>query len=224
VLIAAPPGFAPLLDRAYSSFQVLLDNDGHLFGVAETPIGAELEDPKRYLEFGSEACADVPVALRELREELCSIVDEHLTEIEAEFFSGHGGLLTTLLDRERGPVLRLSWYPAGRTGEVNQPHTDIDLFTVLPAATRSGLEVKRSDGWSRYEPSSSELLVLPGDLLKVFGGAQAAEHRVITDGHERMSVSLFVNAEPSIPIARYGTVGQMFEARLATVQKATPRR
>jgi hypothetical protein len=207
------------LAAGYAAFKDLLQGSVATFGGLETAIGANRSDPKRYLEFGSEERADIPSALSELRRFLCRIIHKRSGELEAALLQEAGGALLKLLDRQRGPVLRLNWYPGGRIGPVNHPHTDIDLFTILPAASRRGFECRFGDNWEGVETGPSEVLVLPGDFLHYFGGLPAVEHRVITDGRQRMSASLFVNADPALFVEGHGRIADLFEARLAVVRQ-----
>lgn len=219
MLVLSCPGLAHVLEAAYAAFKELVRGSAVAFGSPETAIGADRPDPKRYLDFGSEERADVPPALGELRRVLCRFVHERCGELEAALLDGADKPLSTLLDQRRGPVLRLSWYPGEQTGSVNHQHTDIDLFTILPAATRPGLECRFGNGWEGVDVGPSEVLVLPGELLHHFGGLPAVEHRVITDGNERMSASLFVNADPALHVEGHGRVADLFKARLAAVRR-----
>jgi isopenicillin N synthase-like dioxygenase len=206
------------LQAGYATFRELIEAGGATWGAPETAVGANSADAKRYMEFGSRASGNVPAALRELRLTLIEVIDEHRKELEAVMLTGIARPLEDLVDRHDGPVLRFTWYPGGCAGEVNQAHTDIDLFTLLPAATRPGLEILSANGWQPVGTGWSEILVLRGEILHHLGGRPATEHRVVTDGHERISTSLFVNADPSLPTRARGRVGDLFDARLAAVR------
>jgi hypothetical protein len=221
VLVLSCAGLPQVLEAGYAAFKELLQGSTAAFGEPETAIGADRSDCKRYLEFGSEERADIPKVLRELRQMLCRIVDERSDELEVSLLREAGSPLAKLLDRRRGPVLRLSWYPGGPIGPVNHPHTDIDLFTILPASTRPGLEFRSRNRWEGVGIGPSEVLVLPGELLQYFGGLSPVEHRVMGDGSERVSASLFVNADPSLDVEGHGRVAGLFEARLAAVRRTS---
>lgn len=215
------PQLAEPLQAAYATFRDLIAADGAIWGVPETPLGAARADPKRYMEFGSRTSCNVPAALRDLREIMIQMIYERRNDLEVIVLAGIARPLDDLLDRRDGPLLRFTWYPGGCEGEVNQPHTDINLFTLLPAATRPGLEVLSEAAWKPVETTWFEALVLPGEILQHLGGGPATKHRVVTDGHERMSASLFVNAEPSLPTRSGGRVSDVFDARLAAVSRKT---
>lgn len=219
VLVLDCAGLPQVLAAAYAAFKELLQDSDAAFGDPETAIGSERPDPKRYLEVGWEEHADIPPEMRELRQVLCGFLHDRSRELEAALLDESGSQLVNLVDRERGPVLRLSWYPGKLIGPVNHPHTDIDLFTILPAATRPGLEFRSGKDWESIGIKPSQLLVLPGELLHHFGGPPAVEHRVVSDGLERMSASLFVNADPTLLVKGRGRVADLFETRLAAVRK-----
>ncbi len=219
VLILDCPRLSEPLQAAYTTFRELLAADGATWGEPETPLGANRADPKRYVEFGSRPSGNVPAVLRDLREIMIELIDERRKDLELTVLAGIDRPLEDLLDRRDGPVLRFTCYPGGYAGEVNQPHTDINLFTLLPAATRPGLEVLSEAAWKPVEPTWFEVLVLPGEILHHLGGSPATKHRVVTDGHERMSASMFVNADPSLPIRGEGRVSDLFDARLTAVRR-----
>jgi len=221
MLVLRCPGLQRVLEESYATFKELLQGAVATFGARETAVGASESDPKRYLEFGSEERADIPPALGKLRRFLCHIVDKRCSELEAALLPGTSRTLSKLVDRRRGPVLRLNWYPGGRIGPVNHPHTDVDLFTILPAATQRGFECRFGNNWEGVGVGPSEVLVLPGEFLHYFGGLPAVEHRVITDGRERMSVSLFVNADPALHVEGYSRIIDLFEGRLAIVRRTS---
>lgn len=68
-------------------------------------------------------------------------------------------------------ILRLLHYPPIPTGADPRclraaPHEDINLITILPAATASGLQLKDRDGtWLNVDGKPGELIVDAGDML-----------------------------------------------------------
>lgn len=68
-------------------------------------------------------------------------------------------------------ILRLLHYPPIPAGTDPRclraaPHEDINLITILPAATASGLQLKDRDGsWLDVDSKSGELIVDAGDML-----------------------------------------------------------
>lgn len=208
-----------MLAAGYAAFSELLNDPTAQFEAPETAVGAPQPDRKRHLQFGAEVREDVPAALRDLRDLLCQAVLRNEAELAQALFPQRGGNLRRLVDWSGGPVLRMTWYPSGEAGLVNHPHADIDLFTILPAATQPGLEIWAGDDWTRVDVGPSDVLVLPGEFSPHFGGAPSVQHRVMTNGASRMSASLFVNADPLLHVDGGVRVGEMFNARLAAVSK-----
>ena len=161
--------------------------------------------------------------MRELRKVLCGIVHNRSDELQAPLLCGAGMRVLDAVGPPKGAGAPAELVPRGRIGPVNHHHTDIDLFTVLPAATRPGLQFRSGNGWEVVGVGPSDVIVLPGELLHHFGGLPAAEHRVISDGSERMSASLFVNADPALHVEGHGRVADLFDARLAAVRRTSDR-
>lgn len=88
------------------------------------------------------------------------------------------------------------------------PHEDINLLTLLWAATAPGLELLQGDGtWAPIEPMAGYLLVDGGDMLENFtnGLFQSVTHRVVTpspdgEGGDRLSLPFFIHPRPEIDL------------------------
>lgn len=220
MLTLRSPGLPRLLTKAYAAFADLVISGAGPFGAAETPVGSKIQDRKRYLEFDASNQDGVPQALRTLRDVLCEAIAINAAELDRSLLPPGRPHIQELLDRQCGPLLRLSLYPAGALGEVNQPHTDIDLFTLLPAATQPGLELMYDGKWLPAIPEQSHILVLPGELLQPFGGPPATLHRVVTGGVKRISASLFANANPTLNLHGGRRVGDALAERLRQVRRS----
>lgn len=218
MLILTCPGLAGPLQAAYAEFGAMVLSDDVLLGPPETPPGALRPDMKRYVEFAEHA-ADVPLALVELRRVLISRLDECSRALEEATTARLTAPLAQMMDRCAGPVLRMTWYPAGFVGEVNQPHTDIDLFTILPAATQPGLQRRAGDQWLPVAIGEDEVAVMTGEILQELGVAPAIEHRVLGSRQERLSVSLFVNADPDLVVRQDVCVGDLMKRRFQSVRQ-----
>lgn len=218
MIVLDSPKIGTVLQAGYEAFRRMLADGECEFGLNEVAIGASHPDAKRYIEFGAKDDAGMPAAVRDLRLQLCNVLNDQLELISTRLPLATGSCLADLIDRTNGPVLRLSWYAAGAVGEVNHPHTDIDLFTMLPQATGPGLQLWASDGWHAANLSSDEVLILPGDMLKHFGGVPAVLHRVVGGDCGRISASLFVNAEPTLATRQGIEISDIFAQRLTAVR------
>ncbi len=92
------------------------------------------------------------------------------------------------------------------------PHEDINLITLLCAATDEGLELRRRDGtWLPVAAAPGQIVVDAGDMLcRVTNGVvPAATHRVVvppprageTAGRERFSLPFFVHPYPDCDLS-----------------------
>lgn len=106
-------------------------------------------------------------------------------------------------------VLRIIHYPPLR--EANVPgavraaaHEDINLITLLPAATESGLELLDRDGtWHPVDGLEGEIVVDAGDMLSrhVNLVIPSTTHRVVnpeTDDVARYSMPFFCHPRPEV--------------------------
>ena len=129
-------------------------------------------------------------------------VIEYYLEIE-------DGALSALADQGNS-VLRVLNYPdlknfASRTpGSVRAAaHEDINLLTLLPAATRPGLQLLTKEGtWLDITPPPGTIILDTGDMMSaVTGGIMpATTHRVINPEGEsdggRLSMPFFMHPRP----------------------------
>lgn len=105
-------------------------------------------------------------------------------------------------------ILRLLHYPPIPSGVDPRcvraaAHEDINLITILPAATASGLQLKDRDGeWLDVESNWGDLIVDAGDMLARITNDEipATTHRVINpqDGKNtsRFSMPFFMHPNP----------------------------
>ena len=217
MLTLASPNLTPLLATAYGEFREMVAR-GEATGTPETPLGATRPDLKRYIDFtlGAEG---TPAAIKVLHETLAVLPYKFACVLTAVFGLGGFPPLSSLMDERDGPVLRMTWYPPGAIGEINQPHTDIDLFTMLPAASRPGLEVFADGKWVPAGIGRDEVAVLPGEMLEEFGATKAIKHRVVAGkGNERISASLFVNASPELIVRDGIRASDIMKARLDEIR------
>lgn len=103
-------------------------------------------------------------------------------------------------------------------------HEDINLITLLPAATASGLEVKDTEGnWHTVETSGNDLVVNVGDMLQLAtqGYLKSTTHRVVntTEGktNSRYSMPLFIHPWPEVSLSPEKTAEEYLDERLREI-------
>lgn len=113
-------------------------------------------------------------------------------------------------------LLRLIHYPPlqgnEETGAIRtSPHEDIDLLTVLPAATTSGLQALDLQGnWHTVAPDPGMLVINAGDMLQMCtqGYYRSTTHRVVNPttlgiaNQSRYSMPLFCHPRPEVLLSK----------------------
>jgi isopenicillin N synthase-like dioxygenase len=148
---------------------------------------------------------------------------------------------------EGDTIVRILHYPplppATPPGAVRAAaHEDINLITLLPSATASGLELLSNDGrWVPIETSGDVIIVDSGDMLQnvTNGLYRSTTHRVVNpdDGStDRLSIPCFIHPRAEVDLsplascvgrtggqARYPriTAGEYLARRLAEIGLAT---
>jgi isopenicillin N synthase-like dioxygenase len=229
IVLTGHPISTELLDRSYELSKKLfamseeqkksysIPENGHQRGY--TPFGVEhakdskVADLKEFWHVGREGLDELknfwPSELPDFKEtfvELYGLLDQvGLALLEA---------LTSELDLptnyfytrvSRGnSILRLLHYPPIPEGVEKgalraAPHEDINLITILVAATQSGLQLKDRDGtWLDVEPPKNSLIVDAGDMLSRITNEviPATTHQVINpnaSNEDRYSMPFFMH-------------------------------
>lgn len=124
-------------------------------------------------------------------------------------------------------LLRILHYPplseGAEEGAVRAAaHEDINLITVLPAASQPGLEVQDLNGnWHAADCDPGNLLINAGDMLAEATNRfyKSTTHRVVNPiGAEalksRYSMPLFLHPRPDVRLSERYTAGQYLKERL----------
>lgn len=123
-------------------------------------------------------------------------------------------------------LLRVLHYPkieGTPDGMRSAPHEDINLFTLLVAATTSGLEIKTKDGeWIPVNNPPNAIIVNCADMLQLHtaGRLPSMTHRVVNgDGGERFSMPFFVHPRPDVVLSSDPriTAGEYLDQRLREI-------
>ena len=122
--------------------------------------------------------------------------------------------LNQMINETRRNLMRVIFYPALDGSEQATAiragdHEDINLITILPAATHSGLQVKdRAGNWYDVPADPGTLIINAGDMLQLCsnGYYKSTTHRVINpEGAEktqaRMSMPMFIHPEDKVMLS-----------------------
>ena len=183
---------------------------------------AEVSDAaRRYYAAGSQLAATL----------LQWVEDNSPPEVKARYSMP----LTKMIDGCQETLLRVLHYPP-LTG--NEPqgavraaaHGDINLLTILPAATEPGLQVLGKDNaWYDVPCDFGLLIVNIGDMLEEASGHYypSTVHRVLNPvgagaKKSRISMPLFLHPRLEIVLSDRYTVGSYFEERMRELSRNGP--
>ena len=184
----------------------------HLYPWGRHP--AEVSDAaRRYYQQGSALAAT-----------LLGWVEEHSP---ADVKARYSMPLPQMIEGSDHTLLRVLHYPPlsgfEEPGAVRAAaHGDINLLTILPAATEPGLQVLGKDGsWHDVPCDFGLLIVNIGDMLEEASGRYypSTVHRVLNPVGEgrfksRISLPLFLHPNRDVVLSERYTVGSYFEERM----------
>lgn len=165
--------------------------------------------------------------LTSMAAELLRWLDAHTPpEVSARFSIP----LTRMIERSSETLLRPIHYPplsgAEEEGAVRAAaHEDINLITLLPAATAPGLQVKDTHGnWHEVPCDPGTIVVNSGDMLREASGGHypSTTHQVVNPrGPEarlpRYSMPLFLHARSDVRLSERYTAGSYLNERLREI-------
>jgi isopenicillin N synthase-like dioxygenase len=112
-------------------------------------------------------------------------------------------------------MMRDIYYPAledpPKDALRSTPHEDINLITLLVAATGAGLQLKTKRGeWLPVVNPPNSIVVNTGDMFQMasFGDFPSMTHQVVnegTGGARRISIPFFVHPRPEVPLVTLGS-------------------
>lgn len=144
-----------------------------------------------------------------------------------EVAAGYSQPLSKMIEGSEQTLLRILHYPP-LTGD-EEPgavraaaHEDINLLTILPAGSSTGLQVLDKDGeWMDVPCEFENLIINIGDMLQEASGGYfpSTSHRVINPEGEdktvaRMSLPLFLHPRPDVVLSRRHTAETYLAERL----------
>ncbi len=202
--------------------------------IAETAKGAQVKDIKEFYQLyfprGKYPIEVSPLAREyfyeafELGKELCGWLGAFMPKEAKEKLSEP---IPSMLSLER-TQLRILHYPGlqgnEETGAIRAAaHEDINLITLLPAASEPGLQVIGSDGqWRDVFPDPGTLIINIGDMLQEATGHfyKSTTHRVINPKgadmtKPRLSLPMFIHPRADVRLSdHYLTAEGYLDERL----------
>lgn len=216
-------------------------HDGYFpLDVSETAQGYDIKDIKeyfhvypwgRYPEF-------IGPATKQLAQEMTNLASTFLQWIEnntpEEIKNRFSMPLSEMIKDSPKTLFRILHYPP-LTGHEEEgavraaEHQDVNLITLLPAATASGLQVKDSFGrWHDVPCDFDSILVNIADMLQLVtdGYYPSTTHRVCNPkGKEakesRLSMPLFLHPRSEVRLSRNYTAKEFWEQRLREIGTLT---
>lgn len=217
-------------------FDYLFDpntHDGYIpFEKSETAQGCQKKDLKefyhlyahgRYPAMLSNKTKLLMEKMLEISSTLLNWLEENLPDdIRSKLFMP---LSDMIIDSPR-TLLRILHYPpltgSEDSGAVRAAaHNDVNLITVLPAASAEGLQALGNDGKWHPIPCNSDYLVINiADMLQesVAGYYQSTLHRVVNPEGDaakvaRISTPFFLHAKPEVRLSEQYTAASYWEKR-----------
>lgn len=201
--------------------------------VSETAKGFEKRDLKEFFHIypWGQYPAEVSDAARRYYAEGSQLAAQLLQWVEeytpAEIKQHYSMPLPKMIEGSDQTMLRVLHYPPltgnEEPGAVRAAaHGDINLLTILPAATQSGLQVVGKDGeWHDVPCDFGMLIVNIGDMLNEAsrGYYPSTIHRVLNPTGEeakksRVSLPLFLHPRPDVVLSERYTAGSYLSERL----------
>lgn len=204
--------------------------------VSETAVGYSVKDIKEFYHYYpwgqypkelSDKTKLLYNQMNQLASELLIWVEENSPEeIRKNLYEP----LSNMIKNSEQTLMRILHYPP-LTGHEEEnavrasAHTDINLLTVLVAASQSGLQVKDlNNNWIEVPVDPGMLAINIGDMLQeaTNGYYKSTMHRVINPTgaqklQSRYSIPLFLHARPEVVLSQRYTAGKYLEERLASL-------
>jgi isopenicillin N synthase-like dioxygenase len=209
----------------------------HPLAASETAVGAATPDIKEFFHWypWGQRPAEVSGAAGALHGQATALGTELLAWLEDETPPGVSATfpssLPAMLENSRRSLLRILRYPPLSGDEPAgslraAAHEDINLLTVLPAATQPGLQVRDREGeWHDVPCDLGSVVVNSGDMLKLVSGGYfpSTTHRVLLPvGEEarrsRVSTPLFLQPADDVILAEDITAWDFLRRRLREIR------
>ncbi len=207
--------------------------DGYFPFRSETAKGYARKDLKEFFHVypGTRLPEGISDRTRQLYAALASLAGELLGWVEdrtpAEIRAGLSMPLRQMIEGSPQTLFRILHYPplsgTEEEGAVRAAaHEDINLVTLLVAATAPGLQVRDAGGaWRDVPADPGSIVINSGDMLQMASGGyyRSTTHRVVNPAGEagrrgRLSMPLFLHPWPQVRLSPTHTAQLYLEERL----------
>lgn len=201
--------------------------------VSETAVGYNVKDIKEFFHYypWGQFPAELSDKSKQLFAKMDHIASTLLVWIEenlpADIRANLSEPLTKMIDGSDAKLMRILHYPPLTGNETEGAvragaHGDINLLTVLIAASQSGLQVKDINGnWIDVPVDPGMLAINIGDMLETAtnGYYKSTLHQVInptdeTRHNSRYSIPLFLHPRAEVKLTKDKTAGEFLNERL----------
>ena len=202
----------------------------------ENAKGSKLKDLKEFFHLfaWNELPAGMHARTREFYDQMSTLAGELLTWVQEftpdEIRKDFSMPLKEMIHESQDTLLRPIHYPPLTGGEEvgairAAAHEDINLITLLPAASAPGLQILDSEKqWHDIPCDIGSLAINSGDMLQecTRGYFKSTTHRVVNpEGPEatlpRYSMPLFLHPRPDVRLSHQHTAGTYLHERLVEI-------
>lgn len=210
--------------------------DGYFPFKSENAKNSKASDLKEFFHFypWGKKPAELQAITLQLYQDLTKLAEELLQWIEdclpLPISQSLSMPLREMIDLEQNTLLRILHYPPLLDNVDTEcvraaPHEDINLITLLPAATAPGLEVlDKNNQWHAITCDPNNIVVNVGDMLQMCTQFyyKSTTHRVINPDIKRNNVSrfsmpLFLHAKKDVRLSPEYTAIEYLHERLRQI-------
>jgi len=220
-------------DKHHYRFKTGHQNGFYPLNVSENAKGYDVIDLKEFFQFyfHENLPDNIGPSTRQLSETLYRLGLNLLAWLEqetpAEIAAQYSQPLSSMVGKNLKTVQRILHYPpltgSEEKGAIRaMDHEDINLITLLPAATTTGLQVKDLQGkWHDVPADPGTIVVNVGDMLQECsrGYYKSTTHRVYnpvdaSSNQSRYSMPLFLHPDNEVVLSAKHTAKSYLEERL----------
>jgi len=236
-----------LVESIYSHWQQFFDGDSKadfLYNkgpqdgffpatLAESAKGQSVKDIKEYFHYypWGQCPSELKAELAQYYTQATGLAAQLLNWVErhspGDVAKNYRQPLSSMIADSEQSLLRVLHYPPLQGDEEPSAiraaaHEDINLLTVLPAASEPGLQVKAKNGdWLDVPSEFGNLIINIGDMLQETSGGYfpSTTHRVVNPAgsdmkKSRISLPLFLHPNPEVVLSDKYTAGSYLHERL----------